>query len=146
MLLESPPRPEATMLELSIHTLNGAISLRIGLSLLAMTMAGCAPDSVSNRQATGFNGYLDTLASSCRSLVIGPYDVGSWLMMRGSTDPNYSYFLDMTSRLYYGAVSQSDYRESVTGFLGPGSTNAQSFACIFANLPGARPAGSGGGM
>ena len=134
------------MVELATRKLNGAISLCIAPTLLAMAAAGCAPDSVSNRQATGFNGYLDTLATSCRPLLIGPYDVGSWLMMRGSNDPNYSYFFDMTSRLYYGTVSQADYRDGVTGFLGPGSTNAQSFACIFANLPGARPLGSGGGM
>ena len=133
--------------EPAVRNFNGVVSRRIAAALLAaMGAAGCAPDSVSNRQATGFNGYLNTLAYGCRPLVIGPYDVGSWLMMRGSTDPNYSYFLDMTSKLYYGTVSQADYREGLTGFLGAGSTNAQSFACIFANLPSARPPGSGGGM
>ena len=134
------------MLELAIGKLNRGISLRAAVWMLAIATAGCAPDSVTNRQATGFNAYLDTLASSCRPLVIGPYDVGGWLMMRGSSDPNYAYFFDMTSKLYYGTVSQGDYREGVTGFLGPGSTNAQSFACIFANLPGAKPPGTGGGM
>ena len=134
------------MLEFVLRRSKTGARLRVALLLLAIASAGCAPDAVTNRQATGFNGYLDTLANTCRPLVIGPYDVGSWLMMRGSSDPNYSYFFDMTSKLYYGTVSQSDYREGVTGFLGPGSTNAQSFACIFANLPGARPPGSGGGM
>ena len=133
------------MHELAIRKLNGAMGNLIWLSLLSIA-AGCAPDTVSNRQATGFNGYLNTLAYSCRPLVIGPYDVGSWLMMRGSDDPNYSYFLDMTSKLYYGTVSQADYREGLIGFLGAGSTNAQSFACIFANLPSAKPPGTGGGM
>ena len=123
------------MLEAGIRRLNGAINLRITLALLAIAAAGCAPDTVSNRQATGFNGYLDTLANSCRPLVIGPYDVGSWLMMRGSNDPNYSYFFDMTSKLYYGTVSQGAYQEGVAGFLGAGSSNAQAFACIFAYLP-----------
>lgn len=112
--------------------------------LLAAALAGCAPDSVTNRQATGFNGYLDTLATNCRSLVIGGSDVGSWLMMRGSNDPNYPYFFDMTSKLYYGTVSPDVYREGLTGFLGPGSTNAQAFACIFSNLPTQRPAGGAG--
>ena len=68
--------------------------------------------------------------------------------MQGSTDPNYSYFLDMTSRLYYGTVSPDDYREGLTAFIGPGSTNAQSFACITGNLPqgggGPAPRTSGG--
>ena len=138
------------MIQFAMGALTEAARPRVAHMLLAATLVGCAPDSVSNRQATGFNGYLDTIANVCRPLVIGPYDVGDWLMMRGSNDPNYSYFFDMTSKLYYGTVSQSDYREGVASFLGPGSTNAQSFACIFANLPGAKPPqsapGSGGGM
>ncbi len=134
------------MLELAAGRWSRGMSPRILLCTVAIAAAGCAPDSVTNRQATGFNGYLDTLATSCRPLVIGPYDVGGWLTMRGSNDPNYPYFFDMTSKLYYGTVSQSEYREGLTGFLGPGSTNGQSFACIFANLPGSRPPGSGGGM
>ena len=121
-----------------------AISARVALALLVTSLAGCAPDSVSNRQATGFNGYLNTLAASCRPLVIGSSDVGDWLLNRGSSDSNYSYFIDMTSRLYYGTVSADAYRDGLTGFLGPGTTNAQAFACIFANLPTQqRPGGAG---
>ena len=132
------------MLESAIGKLKRTASIGVALPLLAIVAVACAPDSVSNRQATGFNGYLNTLATSCRPLVIGPYDVGGWLMMRGSDDPNYNYFFNMTSRLYYGSVSQGDYQDGVTSFLGPGSTNAQAFACIFANLPSQRPpAGAG---
>ena len=132
------------MLELAIARLNRAICIRVALPLLAIVAVGCAPYSVTNRQATGFNGYLDTLASSCRPLVIGPYDVGGWLMMHGSDDSNYNYFFNMTSRLYYGSVSQAEYQEGVASFLGPGSTNAQAFACIFGNLPSRRPPGGAG--
>ena len=132
------------MLESAIGKLKRTASIGVALPLLAIVAVACAPDSVSNRQATGFNGYLNTLATSCRPLVIGPYDVGGWLMMRGSDDSNYNYFFNMTSRLYYGTVSQAEYQEGVASFLGPGSTNAQAFACIFANLPSQRPpAGAG---
>ena len=116
--------------------------------LLAVVVAGCAPDAMNNRQATGFNGYLSTLATTCRPLVIGSTDVGQWLINQGSSDPNYSYFLDMTSRLYYGTVSPAAYRDGLTAFIGQGSTNAQAFACIFGNLPQSTPAGTprtGGG-
>lgn len=120
----------------------------LALGLLALAVSGCAPDALNNRQATGFNGYLNTLAAGCRPLVIGSADVGVWLFNRGSNDPNYSYFLDMTSRLYYGTVSPDAYRNGLTGFLGPSSTNAQAFECIFANLPTSTPTPrpGGGGM
>jgi hypothetical protein len=132
------------MLETTMDTLKHSTCLTVAPLLLAAAVAGCAPDSVSNRQATGFNGYLNALTTNCRSLVIGSSDVGNWLLMRGSNDPNYPYFFDMTSKLYYGTVSLDAYREGLTGFLGPGSTNAQSFACIFANLPSQRPPGGAG--
>jgi hypothetical protein len=122
-----------------------AASQRSVLAALVVMATGCAPDSLNNRQATGFNGYLNTLAASCRPLIIGSSDVGDWLMNRGgSSDPNYPYFIDMTSRLYYGTVSKDAYRDGLNGFLGPGTTNAQAFACIFANLPGQQTTGGAG--
>ncbi len=126
------------------RVLPAAIWPGVALALLVASLAACAPDSMSNRQATGFNGYLNTLAGSCRPLMIGSSDVGDWLLNRGSSDPNYSYFIDMTSRLYYGTVSTDAYRDGLTGFLGPGTTNAQAFACIFANLPGQHRQGGAG--
>jgi hypothetical protein len=116
---------------------------RVVLGFLVAIATGCAPDALNNRQATGFNGYLNTLAASCRPLVIGSSDVGEWLFNQGSTDPNYSYFLDMTSRLYYGTVSPDAYRDGLSSFLGPGTANSRAFACIFANLPTAPTGGAG---
>lgn len=106
----------------------------IALALCA-AVAACAPDAMNNRQATGYNAYLNTLATRCDPLMIGIYNVGEWLTNQGSNDPNYSYFLDMTSRLYYGTVSPTAYRDGITGFFGSSTTNEASFACIFRNLP-----------
>ena len=108
---------------------------------IGIAVAGCAPDALTNRDAPGFNAYLQTVATSCRPLMIGNSDVGEWLRTPGSSDPNYTYFLDMTSRLYYGTVTRNAYRDGITGFLGPGTSNATSFACIFRNLP-AMPTGA----
>ncbi len=109
---------------------------RIGLALaIGVAVAACAPDALNNRQATGFNAYLDTIATRCRPLMIGSADVGEWLRYPATNDTNYSYFLDMTSRLYYGTVARDAYIDGLTGFLGPGTSNATSFACIFRNLP-----------
>jgi len=114
----------------------GASARNAGLILaMGAIVVGCAPDAMNNRQATGFNAYLSAIATNCNPLMIGINNVSEWLQNQGSPDPNYNYFLDITSRLYYGTVSREAYRDSVTGFFGPGSTNAQSFACIFRNLP-----------
>ncbi|MEO8304082.1 MAG: hypothetical protein ABI724_08175, partial [Betaproteobacteria bacterium] len=94
---------------------------------LALAAAGCAPDAMNNMQATGFNAYLNTLATQCNPLVIGNNNVGQWLKEPSNASPNYTYFLDMTSRLYYGKISAGAYREGITAFLGPGSSNALSF-------------------
>lgn len=117
----------------------------IAVLMACTALTACAPDSVRHYQATGYNAYLNTLAAKCNPLMIGMSDVGSWLQNQGSgsTDANYSYFLDQTSRLYYGTISADAYQSSLTGFMGPGSSNAASFACIFGNLPAQRPSGPG---
>ena len=73
---------------------------------------------MQNYQATGFNGYLNSLKTACPNLQIGANDIGLWLQYGGVTD-NYSYWLDMTSRLYYGRIGPATYRSAVTGQLGP---------------------------
>ncbi len=110
------------------------ISAGLALALLAAVSA-CAPDSVTNVQATGYNAYLNTIAANCNPLMIGDANVSEWIRYNGANNFNYSYFLDMTSRLYYGTVTPASYQESITGFLGPSARNEASFACIFRNLP-----------
>ena len=105
------------------------------LLVLGIAGSGCAPDSVTNVQATGYNAYLNTIATNCNPLMLGDADVSEWIRYGGANDYNYSYFLDMTSRLYYGSISPGAYRDGVTGFFGPSTRNEASFACIFRNLP-----------
>ena len=69
------------------------------------------------------------------SLMLGDANVSEWIQNNGANNYNYSYFLDMTSKLYYGNISQGAYRDGITGFLGPSTRNDASFACIFRNLP-----------
>lgn len=119
-------------------------ALRRALAALTLVLvaSGCAPDAMNNMQATGFNAYLNTLATQCDPLVIGNNNVGQWLKEPSNASPNYTYFLDMTSRLYYGKISAAAYRESITAFLGPGSSNPRSFDCIFSNFSAQRPSAS----
>ena len=97
-------------------------------------VTGCAPDAMRNYQATGFNGYLNTLKTACPNLQIGANDIGLWLQYGGVTD-NYNYWLDMTSRLYYRRIGSAEYQSAVAAQLGDGSSNAGAFDCIIRNLP-----------
>lgn len=115
--------------------------LRRSAMLLAVAgfAAGCAPDAVRNTQATGFNAYLNTLATVCKPLIIGSAGLAEMIQYNSVMNQDYTYFVDNTSRLYYNAISPDSYRQALTAFLGPGSYNDASFSCIFANLPAQRP-------
>jgi hypothetical protein len=109
----------------------------IAAALAVAALGGCAPDAMRNYQATGFNGYLDTLKRACPNMRIGSNDIGQWLQYGGGTD-NYSYWLDMTSRMYYRRITVAEYRTSVAAQLGGGPADAGAFACIIENLPAQR--------
>jgi len=112
----------------------------IALAVAVVSIAvGCAPDAVRNRQATGLNAYIDTLATVCKPLIIGSVGLAEMIQYNSMMNQNYEMFFDNTSRLYYNEISPAGYREALTAFLGPGSYNDASFSCIFANLPAQRP-------
>ena len=123
---------------LAPHRSRRRTGMAVASAIAAVMLTGCAPDAVRNYAATGFNGYLQNLQSACPNLQIGANEIGLWLQYN-STNDNYNYWLDMTSKLYYNRVSPAEYRNAVTAQLGPGSNNARSFDCIIGNLPAARP-------
>ena len=103
------------------------------LAMLLPGLWGCAPDSMSNRQATGYNAFLDKIARECAPLQIGTYQM-TQMIQRNAMDDNYIYFIDQTSRLYYGTITQAGYRSSIDGFFLGGSTNI-AIDCILSKLP-----------
>jgi hypothetical protein len=110
---------------------NKLVALAAACALSAL--CGCAPDSVTNRQATGFNAFLNRIAQECNPLQVGPYQM-SQMIERNAMDDNYIYFLDQTSRVYYGTITQAAYRSSINGFFFGGSTNI-AIDCILSKLP-----------
>jgi hypothetical protein len=104
-----------------------------------MFVAGCAPDSVNSRGATGFNAYLSSL-KTCKPLEIGSTDLSVLIDYNNSMmNQNYQFFVDQTSMLYYNRLSPDQYRQTLTAFLGAGWQNEASFNCIFSKLPADRP-------
>ena len=108
--------------------------------VIAITLlTGCAPDAMTNKVATGFNEYLDRIAVACKPMMVGRYDMSYRLQQKGLYDDDFNYFLDLTSRLYYQAVTPEAYESGINGFFGGGATTNRSIDCIIVNLPANRP-------
>jgi hypothetical protein len=112
----------------------------LAMSMSALFAAGCAPDDMVNRQATGFDAFTAQIGSKCNPLMLGSHNIGQELMYsHGIGDDSYDYFLDITSRLYYGQISPASYRGAVLGFFGAGDDTNRGIDCIIGNLPSTPP-------
>jgi len=112
----------------------------LALTVLALFAAGCAPDDMVNKQATGFNGFINQIAARCNPLMLGSVNIGQQILYsHGMGGDSYDYFLDITSRLYYGQISQASYQGAVLSFFGAGDDTNRGIACIIANLPSSPP-------
>lgn len=106
----------------------------IALLLAAAAMAGgCAPDAWSNRQATGFDAWLDQVAVQCAPLYAGPQ-----VITVNYSPPNYAtglydQWLDQTSRLYYKKITPQTYLTNIGNFFDPRSV--KSAECVVGKLP-----------
>jgi hypothetical protein len=129
------PKPGAAPMNVAATTRR---SPWLATAMLAI-LCGCAPDSVTNRQATGFNAYLDQIAVQCKPLMIGQYDMTYRLTNKGIYGDDFNYFFDLTSQLFYQRTSPAAYRSGVNGFFGGGATTDRSIDCIIATLPADRP-------
>ena len=119
------------------RSFNGVRSL--ATAALALALVACASNPVN---APGYDGFLNTIAADCKPLVIGSDNLGQAIVFNGvGADPeNYTNFLGSTSALYSGSISPAMYQDTLTAFLGGGSSNQRSFDCIFAHLRQVRPA------
>lgn len=105
---------------------------RAALALAVAALAGCAPGAWNEQPA--FDQFIYKLQAVC------PYArSGQWQIYAGSTSlVNNATFLDLTSRLYYGKISRSQYATGVAS-LTFGRENDPAILCVFENLP-AQPA------
>jgi hypothetical protein len=120
---------------------NTNIMLRIfrpGTSIVAVLLllagASCASNSP---QEAGYNAFLNRIATDCTPLIIGSDNIGQAIVFNGlgAKPDNYTNFLGQTSALYSGSIPPEVYRNSLTNFLGGGTSNGRSFDCIVAHLP-----------
>ncbi len=111
-------------------------SATVNLSLLAavIVLHGCGgglvtPDSVVENP--GAEAFLDQVDKRCGKLSIGNQPL-SYLLDVNSND---AYFIDETSKLYFGKVDQSTFADDINSFY-PTGANQPALDCIFAQLGG----------
>ncbi len=124
-------------------TIGRAVPVLLALACTG-ALSACAPDAWNNVQATGYDAFLNEIATKCKPLLIGSRDMSFKILHNDSgDDSNYNYFLDITSELYYGRTSPEAYRSGISGFLGGGADTNRSLDCIMATLHARRAATSG---
>jgi hypothetical protein len=103
--------------------------IRIAAPITAAAIAGCAPDAW--KPSPGFDGFLDQVQKACYYRPIGVVNVGDMLTNPGNMQS--SYFIDQTSRLYFGKISRDAWVSGVTAFI-QGRADDPGVRCVLAEL------------
>ncbi len=109
---------------------------RLAVVGLCALLAGCGAqgfvrDSVV--EDPGAQAFLDKVNQQCGDLNLGTATI-AWLIQ--SQDD--VYFVDETSKLYFGDVSRAQYEDDMSSFY-PVGEGSRAIPCIFEQLPKQRP-------
>jgi hypothetical protein len=96
--------------------------------LVGCGRVGFAPNALIENQ--GANQFLNVIGSACGSQRIGDQSLAFLL----SVNSNDTYFIDETSKLYFGDVSRQQYASDINAQY-PSDTNQGAIACVFSKLP-----------
>jgi hypothetical protein len=108
---------------------------KLWLTLSACTLAaGCAPDQLSNYQASGFNAFVDSAAVACAPLQFGPMVITKNYDPPNYVTAQYGAWLDQTSNLYYKRISPEAYLSNINNLF-PGGRTAAAAQCLVSKLP-----------
>jgi hypothetical protein len=97
-----------------------------------MALGGCGSDPVvSDRfvENKGAEAFLDRIAQNCGTLSVGNQQI-RYLLDVNSDD---TYFVDVSSKLYFGRVEKDAYTSDINAFY-PTGTNQAALECIFQQL------------
>jgi hypothetical protein len=108
---------------------------RIAAVAITATLAACAPDAW--KPAPGFDGFLNQVQNACYYQRIGLINVGDMLTNPGNMQAGY--FIDETSRLYYGKITRENWTSAVTAFI-QGRASDPGVQCVLSQLDKARAA------
>jgi hypothetical protein len=110
---------------------------RRGLVLLGLTLclAGCgangfAPDALVENP--GANAFLTQVGKACGDLNMGTATVAELIQSQDDV-----YFVDETTKLWFGDVSRAQYADDMSGFY-PVGDSSRAVTCIVRQLPEGR--------
>lgn len=117
---------------------NDVMSKTLLVAVAACSLSGCATDAWTNKEATGFNAFLNQIADVC-----APLEVGPMVVTRNYEPPNYAAgqydnWLDQTSRLYYQRITAEKYVQNISN-LGPFPGTIRAAKCVAAQATAAVP-------
>jgi hypothetical protein len=100
---------------------------------LFLVLAACAPDAW--RPDRPYESFLNKVSNTCYTKMIGDFEVGELInATEGQAATNSGWFLDQTSRLYYGELTRKQWLQSMQGFLDAKPTN-EGVECLLGLLP-----------
>jgi len=96
-------------------------TFRIGLMMTcsSVLLSACAPDAW--KPANKFDAFLNEVQNACYYDPVGTNTVGNLLNANASDDA--SYFIDETSRLYYGKITPQNWTLAITGQMDANATD-----------------------
>ncbi|WP_242467378.1 hypothetical protein [Thiocapsa imhoffii] len=114
-----------------------ATPMRYWLGAGVLALSGCggdliAPDSLF--ETPGAEAFYNQIADVCGHLSVGNQPLNYLINV---SDDNV-YFLDETSKLYFGRIDRSTYATDLNGFY-PTGTNTAALNCIFEQLDQSPP-------
>ena len=103
-------------------------------------LVGCggtlfAPDALV--KDAGAQAYLDRISQECGKLTVGGHWI-SKLVDDANSVPQGGYFLDVTSKLYFGRITPEQYATQLNAFF-PMGNNTAGIDCVVSKLPATRP-------
>ena len=104
-------------------------ALRTAALLAAAPLAACAPDAI--KPSPGYNAFLNQVQNACYYQRIGVANVGDILTNPGNMQA--TYFIDMTSRLYFGKITRQNWIDGVTSFI-QGRASDPGVQCVLDQL------------
>ena len=105
--------------------------------LLTLLLGGCgqglmAPDAWNEN--SGAEAYLDQIAKQCGDKTIGGSALRDLVNGFQNDQQQSDVFIDLTTKLYFGKASPSDYSDTINSLF-PRGNNKEGLECVLSLLP-----------